>query len=43
MRQQEHTAAGRGVGLSLLATTYTHIVLGLTGNYTLVVSEIHSL
>lgn len=28
------------MGLSLLAATYTHIVLGLTGNYTLVVSEV---
>lgn len=42
-RREEKGAHGRRAGLSLLAATYTHIVLSLTGNYILVVSKVHSL
>lgn len=42
-RREEKGAHSRRVGLSLLAATYTHIVLSLTGNYILVVSKVHSL
>lgn len=42
-RHEEKGAHGRRVGLSLLAATYTHIVLSLTGNHILVMSKVHSL
>lgn len=42
-RREEKGTHGRRVGLHLLAATYTHIVLSLTGNYILVLSKVHSL